>query len=418
MPQILEIIKTLYDNHGDEVEKWMAEQRFLAAPYFYTSVDLRHSALRLAPVDTNLYPAGFNNLSPAARGRASKIIADFFRENYPGAKRVIIIPENHTRNLAYFDNLHILQSLLLNAGLEAKIGSLAAPPGEKLEFTSALGAKIEQYPLAKNNNTLSLENGFTPDLIIMNNDMTSGVPELLQDVKQPVIPPTGMGWFQRRKSTHFAEYKKLIEDFGSKFGIDPWRLSAQFHHCGMVDFKDKNSLECLAQSIGQVLDTARAKHKEYGISEEPYVYIKADSGTYGMGIMTVNSADEVLELNKKERNKMQVIKEGARVSEVIIQEGIATIDMVDNAPAEPMVYMIDGIPVGGMYRINDHRDAFGNLNAAGMRFVGMCDESENDSGKWKKMQNCNFHSHGIIAAIAALAAAREQYPAHKREVAA
>jgi len=30
----------------------------------YCSVDLRNAGFKLAPVDTNLFPGGFNNLSP------------------------------------------------------------------------------------------------------------------------------------------------------------------------------------------------------------------------------------------------------------------------------------------------------------------------------------------------------------------
>ncbi len=62
MTQILETLKTLYNTRGDEIESWFKKARINAAPFFYTSVDLRHSGLRLAPVDTNLFPAGFNNL--------------------------------------------------------------------------------------------------------------------------------------------------------------------------------------------------------------------------------------------------------------------------------------------------------------------------------------------------------------------
>ncbi len=409
MSKITDILKNLSDNRGDEIEQWFVRQRAQAEPFFYTSVDLRHSGLRLVPVDTNLFPAGFNNLSPAAQVRASGHIKNYIHEHFPDAEKALIIPENHTRNLPYFDNLAVLSSLLEKAGMETKIGSLAAPAGEILNFTSAQEKEIQQYPLKEKGGKLMLENGFNPDLIIMNNDMSSGVPDMLQNISQPIIPPTNMGWFRRRKSAHFAAYKKLAENFCAEFDLDPWLICALSHQCGMVDFKDKYSLECLAESIDEIMVAAREKHKEYGIEKEPYIYIKADSGTYGMGIMTVNSASEIMELNKKERNKMQTIKEGVQVSEVIIQEGIETVDIVEGAPAEPMVYMIDGIPVGGMYRINGGRDSQNNLNAAGMRFTGMCDEVEDECGRWKKMSNFNFRSHGIIASIAALAAAREEY---------
>ena len=61
-----------------------------------------------------------------------------------------------------------------------------------------------------------------------------------------------------------------------------------------------------------------------GVTDTPYVVVKADAGTYGMGVMTVRDADEVRGLNRKQRNKMAVVKEGLPVTEVIIQEGVPT----------------------------------------------------------------------------------------------
>jgi len=409
MAGILKILEALYEAQGDDVEQWFANMRREATPFFYSSVDLRHSGRKIAPVDTNLFPAGFNNLSPAAQARASRFIARFMDDKHPGAKRVVIVPENHTRNLPYLDNVAMLLSLFETNGIEAQLGSLAAEAGKPVELESPSGRKLIQYPMTRDGNVLALENGFTPDLVIVNNDMTSGSPEILQSLAQPVLPPVGMGWYRRRKSVHFAAYKKMAADFGLHFSIDPWLLSAEFHQCGVVDFKERTGLDCVADGIAKVLKRIGEKYKEYGIKDEPYVFVKADSGTYGMGIMTVRSPEEILDLNKKERNKMQSIKEGTPVHEVIIQEGVPTVDRVADKPAEPMVYMIDGIPVGGMYRVNGQRDIYGNLNAAGMEFTGMCDEMEDLCGEWKTVENCQFRSFGIIAAIAALAAAREDY---------
>lgn len=407
--KIIDRLESLCKTQHEEITNWLSLERKKAAPFFYSSVDLRHSGIRLAPVDTNIFPAGFNNLSPAAKIRTTEAIKKILEKNYPDTKNILIIPENHTRNLAYFDNLAVLVSLFEKTGANARIGSLIAPSGGALEFTAASGAIIRQYPIKKEDNRLLTEDGFIPDLIILNNDMTSGIPNILQNITQPITPPVGMGWFQRHKSVHFSEYEKIIEKFSEKFGFDPWLLSAKSHQCGMVDFKNKDSLNCLAESVNEILVFAAKKHKEYNIEQKPYVFIKADSGTYGMGIMTANSANDILEINKKERNKMQVIKEGIRVSEVIIQEGIVTVDKVHEAPAEPMIYLIDGIPVGGMYRVNSNRDNFNNLNASGMIVVGMCDEKEDEHGIWKKVDNCSFKAHSLIASIAALAAGREKY---------
>jgi len=406
---ILDTLKSLDESRSEDIERWFAQKRAEAAPFFYTSVDLRHSGLRLAPVDTNLYPAGFNNLSPAARARASRFIKRFLEEHYPQAKRILIVPENHTRNLNYLENLATLLSLFETLGIEVQLGSLAAEAGQPIELEAPSGRKLAEYPIKRDGDHLMLENGFAPEIIIVNNDMTAGAPTILQGLRQPVLPPVGMGWWQRRKSVHFAAYKTLAHEFAAQFSIDPWLMCAEFHRCGLVDFKERTGLDCLANGVEAVLAKMRQKYAQYGIAEAPYVYVKAESGTYGMGVMTARSADEMLDLNKKDRNKMQIIKEGTRNSEVIIQEGIPTIDAVSGKPAEPVVYIIDGIPVGGMYRVNGGRDAYGNLNAAGMEFTGMCDEVEDECGKWKSVQNCHFRSFGIVAAIAALAAAREDY---------
>lgn len=409
MTDILDTLKTLDETQGEQIERWFTRERALGAPFFYTSVDLRHSGLRLAPVDTNLYPAGFNNLSPAGMVRAARCVTRYMEDQHPDAKKILIIPENHTRNMGYLENLATLLALFERAGLEAQLGSLAAEPGQPITLEAPGGRMLVEYPLQRKGDTLMLEDGFTPDLIVMNNDMTSGAPDLLHELAQPLVPPVHMGWWQRRKSVHFAAYKQVSESFGKEFGIDPWLLAPDFHRCGIVDFKERTGLDTLARDIDRVLTRMRRKYAEYGVTDEPFVYVKADSGTYGMGIMTVRSPEDILELNKKERNKMQIIKEGTRNGDVIIQEGIPTIDLVNGKPAEPMIYMIDGIPVGGMYRVNGERDATGNLNAAGMEFTGMCDESEDECGKWHAVPNCHFRSFGIVAAMAAMAAAREDY---------
>jgi ElaB/YqjD/DUF883 family membrane-anchored ribosome-binding protein len=75
----------------------------------------------------------------------------------------------------------------------------------------------------------------------------------------------------------------------------------------------------------------RRKYKEYGIHEKPFVAVKADAGTYGMGVMMVHDASEVRDLNRKTRNKMSVVKEGMQVRDVIIQEGIPSIERLQQA---------------------------------------------------------------------------------------
>ena len=93
--------------------------------------------------------------------------------------------------------------------------------------------------------------------------------------------------------------------------------------------------------------------------------MKADNGTYGMGIMTVRDVKDLDDLNRKTRNKMSVIKDGQAVQHVIIQEGVLTNERINDAVAEPVVYMMDRYVVGGFYRVHAERGIDENLNAPG-----------------------------------------------------
>lgn len=403
---VLDALRDLAAQRGEEVERWLAARDEETRAPFYSSVDVRHAGFKIAPVDTNLFPAGFNHLSPVSRQRAAERVKARIARCAPTTK-VLVIPENHTRNQGYIDNLAALRDVLTLAGLEVAFGSLAATDAP-VEVTTSAGAVIAQLPLEHRGSLLATRDGFTPQLVLLNNDLTSGFPEILRGVSQPVVPRPTHGWYRRRKSLHFAAYAALAGDFARSFDLDPWLLSAEFHQCGQVNFGEKQGLDCVALGVEKVLHKIRAHYARYGIADEPYVYVKSDSGTYGMGIMTVKSGDEILEINKKARNKMNVIKEGVQVTQVIIQEGVPTVDAVDAAPAEPMVYLIDGHAVGGAFRVNDQRDAMNNLNATGMRFVGMCDESEAQGTGQQAMPSCQFGAMGLIARLASLAAAREE----------
>jgi glutamate--cysteine ligase len=91
--------------------------------------------------------------------------------------------------------------------------------------------------------------------------------------------------------------------------------------------------------------------------------------------MTVRDADEVIALNRKQRNKMSVGKEGLEVSEVLIQEGVHSFETLNDAVAEPVIYMIDRYVVGGFYRVHTGRGKDENLNAPGMHFEPLAFET-------------------------------------------
>jgi glutamate--cysteine ligase len=155
----------------------------------------------------------------------------------------------------------------------------------------------------------------------------------------------------------------------------------------------------------------KRKYKEYGIQEKPFVVVKADNGTYGMGIMTVRDAKDLDEINRKTRNKMSVIKDGQSLNEVIIQEGVITHERLNDAVAEPVVYMMDRYVVGGFYRIHAERGIDENLNAPGSSFVPLAFEQvrirHSQVLKPGASAPNRFYMYGVIGRLAMLAASYE-----------
>jgi glutamate--cysteine ligase len=398
-----------------KIEHWFRTQWLEHAAPFYSSVDLRNSGFKLAPVDTNLFPGGFNNLNPSFTPLAVQAAQVAVEKMCTIAQRFLLIPENHTRNLFYLQNVAALADIIRKTGLSVRIGSLIPDLSEPLLLDLPDGQVLKLEPVRRESDRLKLKDSagdFDPCAILLNNDLSAGIPALLKglDPSQTMLPPLHAGWAVRKKSNHFRAYEELATAFGRLIGIDPWLINPYFSYCSGVDFQSHQGEDCLAVHVGELLDQIRAKYKEYGIDKEPFVIVKADAGTYGMGIMTVKSPDEVRELNRKSRKKMAVVKEGLEVSQVLVQEGVYTFESINDAVAEPVVYMIDHHVIGGFYRVHTGRGADENLNAPGMHFVPLAfDEvgSYADSSARPDAPVNRFYTYGVLARLAALAAALE-----------
>jgi len=395
------------------IEHWLRTQWLEHTPPFYASVDLRNAGFKLAPVDTNLFPGGFNNLNPSFLPLCVQAAMSAIEKICPEARNLLLIPESHTRNQFYLQNVAQLANILHHTGLNVRIGSLLPEITAPTAIDLPDGQKLILEPLKRlgpAGRRLGLE-GFDPCAILLNNDLSGGVPEILKGVtEQSLLPPLNAGWHVRRKSNHFAAYNDVANDFAQAIGIDPWLINPGFEVCGKVNFQERAGEECLAANVDTLLFRIRAKYKEYGVTEKPFVIVKADAGTYGMGIMTVRDASEVRGLNRKQRNKMSVGKEGLQVTEVIIQEGVPTFEKVDEGVAEPVVYMIDRYVVGGFYRVNTSRGIDENLNAPGMSFKPLAFETGcllPDSAQAPDAPPNRFYAYGVVARLALLAAAIE-----------
>lgn len=416
----LQQIETLLLQEQSRIEAWLrAQWRETPAP-LYASVDLRNAGFKLAPVDTNLFPAGFNNLNPAFLPLCIQAFQAKMEHICETASNILLVPEEHTRNLFYLENIATLRDIIHKAGYQVRIGStregLDAP--QTIELPS--GRTVTLEPIQRRGNRVQLE-GFDPCMVVLNNDLISGHPEKLRGIEQIVIPPPGLGWTTRLKSGHFTHYHEVATEFARMLGIDPWLINPMFRNCGELNFQKREGEECLLTNAGRLLEDIQKKYDEYSIDREPFVVIKADAGTYGMAIMSVTSVDELRSLNRKQRNKMGSMKGGAGVSKFLLQEGVYTFETwgEEQAVAEPVVYMIDHFVVGGFYRVHKGRGVHENLNAPGMQFeplafVESCITP--DASQSPDAEPNRFYAYGVIARLALLAAARELAD-HREDVA-
>jgi glutamate--cysteine ligase len=397
MTQIIPLLQELLTQRADAVQAWFAKAYAGHDAPFYSSVDVRHAGHKIAPVDTNLFPAGFNNLSMAGKARAVSQCATYFEQHYPHVQSIALVTESHTRNQPYFANVMMLRALLEATGKQVIFTRFDLEPEARQSYEMAEGS-LQAEGMRVKDGKVVCAGGMVADMMLLNNDLSAGCPEMLCEVTTPIVPHPSLGWFARRKTTHFTTYNHVVNMFCTEFGLDGWLLSTLIHRCGKIDFKERIGMECVALAVDKMIFALAQKHREYGIARDPYVYVKADSGTYGMGIMTVRSGAEVMEINKRERNKMNVIKEGVKNNEVIIQEGVPTIDAVEGRAAEPLAYLMAGEVVDIFWRSNAQRDDEISLNAAGMEFTPYDDAAFADAGVVK-----------LIARLASLAAAHEHY---------
>lgn len=407
---LLELEQHLLERQA-AIEAWFRGQWAQTPASLYASVDLRNAGFKLAPVDTNLFPAGFNNLNPEFMSLCVHALQAAIERYCPTAARVIVIPESHTRNQYYLASLNRLADILVTAGFDVRIGSLR----EDLDGPDTLhdidGREITLHPLEREGNRVRVDD-FDPCFVLLNNDLADGLPPILDDIEQTLLPPLVMGWSNRLKSQHFGYYEQVADEFARLVSIDPWTIAPIFRYCGEIDFMMREGEDCLVRNVGQVLEEVQAKYDAYGVDRPPFAVVKADAGTYGMAIMTVQNADEVRELNRKQRTRMAKGKGGQAVSRVIVQEGVYTFETwgEEQAVAEPVVYMIDRFVVGGFYRVHRGRGDNENLNSPGMEFEPLSFAMSCNTPDASKAPDANpnrFYAYGVIARLALLAAARE-----------
>ncbi|MCB0371324.1 MAG: glutamate--cysteine ligase, partial [Bdellovibrionales bacterium] len=213
---------------------------------------------------------------------------------------------------------------------------------------------------------------FKPDLIINNNDFTEAHQDWAQSITTPQNPPRELGWYQRKKSRYFKFYNQLVYEFAEVAEIDPLLFEVKTELFPTFDINLLESKEKLALAVDNLIVNLKNQYEERNWTQKPFVFVKNNSGTYGLAVIKVESGKEILDWSYKSRKKMKAAKSGKDVEEVIIQEGIPSIVETDGVVAEPVIYMIGSSLAGGFLRTHGAKTSTDSLNSPGAIYKRLC----------------------------------------------
>ena len=392
-------LNQLIEAKRQEITEWMEKKRAEVPIPIYGSVDVRDAGWKIAVVDANHFPAGFNNVAPEDEEHLSALLKNHINRRDEKCRWVHLYPESHTRNAAYVENLKTLQRLIEQAGFRCTVGSPElADHGSLAGISGPLNLDIVSLQLVNDEESIVV-NGEQPDLILLNNDLTEGIVPGLGTSR--VSPPPVMGWHSRKKSHHYDALSDYVSEIAELIGIEPWCLITDWF-VSKDKCLDRESCRIeLAAEVDDFIQRIKNKYHTLGIDREPVVFIKNDSGTYGLGILSVRSGEELLSLSNRKMRKLMYSKGGVEVENFLIQEGIPTrLETADGGPVEPVVYLVDGQAASWFYRINEKKSDIDNLNSPSASF-----ESYTDVGH---LYGENAHGwHALVAELSMLAMGKE-----------
>ena len=203
----------------------------------------------------------------------------------------------------------------------------------------------------------------------------------------------------------------MAKKFAKLLGMDPWLINPMYSTVGPVDMADATALDGLQTQVDALLTKVRRKYKEYGINEKPFVVVKADSGNGGLGPVTVRDAKDLSAVLQRARDKIGMAVADHRPTALILQEGVPTYERVNDAVAEPVVYMIDRYVVGGFYRVHAELGIDESLNAPGASYVPLAFADSHHLPRPGEKPGASapnrFYMYGVIGRLAMLAASYE-----------
>jgi glutamate--cysteine ligase len=380
-------------------------------------MDIRDAGWKCAAVDVNLFPAGFNNLSLENQKLASLRFTEYLqsRLHVPPPWTLCVVPEAHTNNKGYLTNLADLIKILEGAGCVVKLLWPGPPIPKPWTVKSPLGTDLVYLPAEQ---ALS-----SAQALILNHDLTAGIPSAISGVKLPTFPSTNLGWYKRRKSHHFEIVDGILRKLESLVdGFDPWYFSCRTVKFEAPDFQNDGEIEKLLSRIEEFVALLSQSRVARGIHESPRTFLKNDAGTYGLGVLSISGIDEIRRNRNILQNALSRGRGSQKIDHLILQEAIPTAYSYRKdgvlVVAEPTVYVVNGSPVGAFMRIHEQMGedgAYQNLNQPGSLFESLDRASSRPlpliRNSLAKQHLAKGQIYEFLATIHSIAAGMEDCPA-------
>lgn len=389
---------TLKNNH--RLCDWYDQQIGKLSFPIYSSYDIRDSGYKVTNVDANIYPAGFNNICPADIEHVPDLFKEYLAKHYSKMpQRIVLLTEQHTQNPYYWDNVHTLMQVLTKLDIDVR-AAVPVALEKNLNLESARGHKVEVFSAHQES---GLWSEFKPDLVVSNNDFSESFEAWAENFQYPINPPREMGWYQRKKSRYFKHYNAIVNEFCQVATLDPFTMRVETELFESFDINDEKSRSDLADKTSDFMNRLTSLYKEKDIAQKPFVFVKNNSGTYGLAVIKVNDPADIKQWSYKSRKKMKAAKGGREVEEVIIQEGIPSQVQSESVTAEPVIYMVGSHLAGGFLRTHAEKDSTESLNSPGAIYKKLC-----MSDLLVKPEDCPMENvYGWSAKLGLLAIGRE-----------
>ncbi len=393
-------VDRLFWQHSESIEAWFDMAWQEVKPVFHSSIDLRYAAFKIAPIDTNIFPADFHHLSETSKERARNSIKLILAANGLITGNALFIIANEIVHDDYFINVQALVSLFTSIGYQVRLGKLdqefVAPATIKLPS----GEELTIHPIAHQNNQVYVTD-FVPDVILLNNDFAAGFPEVFKDTKQLILPTPMLGWFARRQSRHFKYYEKLATRLAVTIDIDPWHMLPITSDVMQINLNHGTVPEKIIDIADEMLMEIKQKYLEYEIMSEPYLVLKSDHCAHTGGIIKINSTQQLRALRPSDLQQRLHGLKNATVAEVILQEGVPMVGALGagKQAVEPVMYAFGANVIGGFFRLFSNFVSQGETSTPTVAYAPIIESA---------MTSSQYYMFSVISRLAVLAASYER----------